>query len=123
MFREDGADGEVSIRYRTIDKTAVHSKDYYGTFEMDKVLKFKHGEAHHLIKIPIINQYHMKSELDVNFEVELFAPEGGATLGKIIRTAVTITNDDTFETVMKQVWGRMNTNIDSLIVYEETWAK
>lgn len=36
----------------------------------------------------------MTPEKDEHFEVELFDPEGGAKLGQINRTAVTITNDD-----------------------------
>lgn len=36
----------------------------------------------------------MDFEKDENFEVEIFEPSGGAKLGKINRTAVTITNDD-----------------------------
>ena len=36
----------------------------------------------------------MEFEKDENFEIELFDPEGGATIGKVNRTAVTITNDD-----------------------------
>lgn len=44
------------------------------------------------IEIPIIDD--MTPEKDEHFEVELFDPEGGAKLGQINRTAVTITNDD-----------------------------
>ena len=36
----------------------------------------------------------MEFEKDENFELELFEPEGGAKIGKVNRTAVTITNDD-----------------------------
>ena len=42
--------------------------------------------------IPIVND--MEFEKDENFELELFEPSGGAKIGKINRTAVTITNDD-----------------------------
>lgn len=36
----------------------------------------------------------MTPEKDEHFEIELYDPEGGAKLGQINRTAVTITNDD-----------------------------
>ena len=49
-------------------------------------------QTHRTICIPIIND--MEFEKDENFEVELFEPSGGAKVGKINRTAVTITNDD-----------------------------
>ena len=45
-----------------------------------------------LLRIPIVND--MEFEKDENFEIELFEPQGGAKLGKVARTAVTITNDD-----------------------------
>lgn len=44
------------------------------------------------LEIPIIDD--MSAEKDEHFEIELFDPEGGAKLGQINRTAVTITNDD-----------------------------
>ena len=36
----------------------------------------------------------MSAEKDEHFEIELFDAEGGAKVGQINRTAVTITNDD-----------------------------
>ena len=36
----------------------------------------------------------MSPEKDEHFEIELFDPSGGAKIGQINRTAVTITNDD-----------------------------
>lgn len=36
----------------------------------------------------------MEFEKDENFELELYEPQGGATIGALNRTAVTITNDD-----------------------------
>ena len=89
VVRQNGADGEISIKYRTIDGTATESKDFIGG---EGVVHFKHGETHQFIKIAIIDDYQF--ERDENFEIELFEPEGGAKLGKIDRTVVTITNDD-----------------------------
>lgn len=42
--------------------------------------------------IPIVND--MEFEKDENFEIELFDATGGSKVGKVNRTAVTITNDD-----------------------------
>ena len=42
VSRKNGADGEVSINWRTIDKTAVNGKDYQGG---EGVLVFKHAEV------------------------------------------------------------------------------
>ena len=49
-------------------------------------------QTHRTIQIPIIDD--MEFEKDENFELELFDPSPGAKIGKINRTAVTITNDD-----------------------------
>ena len=51
-----------------------------------------HSQTHRTLHIPIVND--MEFEKDENFEIELFDAEGGAKIGKVNRTAVTITNDD-----------------------------
>ena len=86
---------------------AVSGKDYTGG---EDVCQFKHGETHQLIKIPIIDD--MEFEKDENFEIELYEPEGGAKLGKINRTAVTITNDDEFNSVLNKMLLMTNANVD-----------
>lgn len=42
VVRSNGADGSVSVKWRTIDKTAVNGKDYTGG---EGTLEFKHGEV------------------------------------------------------------------------------
>jgi len=118
VLRQNGADGEISIKWRTIDKTAINGKDYQGG---EGVVQFKHGETHQLLKIPIVND--MEYEKDENFELELYEPEGGAKLGKINRTAVTITNDDEFNSVLNKMLLMTNANVDSMRVHHETWAQ
>ena len=112
------SDGEISIKWRTIDKQAVNNRDYIGG---EDVVHFKHGETNQLIKIPIIDD--MEFEKDENFEIELFEPEGGAKIGKINRTAVTITNDDEFNSVLNRMLLMTNANVDSMKVHHETWAQ
>jgi len=118
VLRQNGADGEISIKWRTIDKSAVSGKDYTGGEDM---VEFKHGETNQVIKIPIIDD--MEFEKDENFEIELYEPEGGAKLGKINRTAVTITNDDEFNSVLNKMLLMTNANVDSMKVHHETWAQ
>jgi len=118
VLRQNGADGEISIKWRTIDKQAVNNRDYIGG---EDVVHFKHGETNQLIKIPIIDD--MEFEKDENFEIELFEPEGGAKIGKINRTAVTITNDDEFNSVLNRMLLMTNANVDSMKVHHETWAQ
>jgi solute carrier family 8 (sodium/calcium exchanger) len=116
--RQNGADGEVSVKWRTIDKQAINGKDYHGG---EGTVMFKHGETRQIIKIPIVND--MEFEKDENFEIELYEPEGGAKLGKINRTSVTITNDDDFNSVLQRMLLMTNANLDGMRVHHETWAQ
>ena len=75
----------------------VSGKDYTGG---EDLVQFKYGETYQLIKIPIVND--MEFDQDKSFEIELFEPEGGAKLGKIHRTTVTITNDTKFTSVLNE---------------------
>lgn len=65
----------------------------------------------------------MDFEKDENFEVELFEPTGGATIGRINRTAVTITNDDEFNSIMNKMMLMTHLNVDSMRVHNETWGQ
>ena len=118
VLRQNGADGEISIKWRTIDKTAVSGRDFTGG---EDLVQFKHGETNQVIKIPIIDD--MEFEKDKNFEIELYEPEGGAKLGKINRTAVTITNDDEVNLVLNKMLLMTNANVNSMKVHHETWAQ
>ncbi|KAF2361476.1 Sodium/calcium exchanger membrane region [Trinorchestia longiramus] len=115
--RKNGADGEVSVKWRTIDRTAINKKDFIGG---EGVLTFKHTEVELNIEIPIIDD--MSAEKDEHFEVELFDPEGGATLGPMNRTAVTITNDDDFDTLLSKMMNLTNANVHALQVHHETYV-
>uniref|UniRef100_A0A0K8SFP5 Calx-beta domain-containing protein n=3 Tax=Lygus hesperus TaxID=30085 RepID=A0A0K8SFP5_LYGHE len=114
--RTQGTDGDVSIRWRTIDRSAISGRDYKGG---SGELKFKHGEVREFIEIPIIND--MQPEKDEHFEVELFSPTGGSRLGRINRCAVTITNDDDFYTIMDRLALMTNVNLDAIQVHRESW--
>merc|ERR1712045_709864 len=87
-------------------------KDYVGG---EGELVFKHGETQRNLEIEIIDD--MEQEKDENFEVELVeCGTSGAKLGKISRTAVTITNDDEFNGVMNKLMMMTNANVDELRV-------
>jgi len=118
VIRENGADGDITVKWRTVDKTAVSGKDYNGG---EGVITFNHGETQRTIKIPIMDD--MEAEKDENFEVELYEVDNGGTLGKISKTAVTITNDDEFNSVMNKMMMMTNANVDELRVHNETWAQ
>jgi len=118
VVRQNGADGVITVNYSTKDKTAVDGKDYEG---QNGVLKFNHGETHQIIRVPIVND--MVFERDEMFEVILSDATGGAKIGSINRTAVTITNDDEFNSVLNKLMLMTNTNVDEMRVHNETWAQ
>ena len=68
VYREDGADGNIEVRWRTIDKTALSAKDFVGG---TGVLYFKSGEMNKDIKIEIIDDM-STGGIDEYFELELY---------------------------------------------------
>ena len=108
----------MDVKWRTVDKTAINGKDFEGG---EGVLQFKHGETQREIVIPIVDD--MEYEKDENFEVELYEVTSGGTLGKLKRTAVTITSDDEFNSVMNKLLLMTNANVDGMRVHNETWAQ
>lgn len=87
--RKFGADGEVSVKWRTINDSAIAGRDFVGG---EGKLVFKHREILKTIEIPLIDD--LRPEKDEVFVVELFSPSNNASLGNINKTCVTITNDD-----------------------------
>ena len=118
IIRQNGADGDVTVKWRTADKTAINGKDFVGG---EGEIEFKHGETQRNLEIEIIDD--MDYEKDENFEVEIYEVSSNAKLGKITKTAVTITNDDEFNGVMNKLMLMTNANVDELRVHNETWAQ
>ncbi|XP_042863418.1 sodium/calcium exchanger 2-like isoform X4 [Penaeus japonicus] len=116
VVRKNGADGEITVKWKTVDKTAISGRDFEGG---EGLLVFKHTEIEQNIEIPIIDD--MTPEKDEHFEIELFDPTGGAKLGQINRTAVTITNDDDFNNVLANMMIMTNANVHALQVHHETY--
>ncbi|XP_067128106.1 sodium/calcium exchanger Calx-like isoform X2 [Centruroides vittatus] len=118
VIRKQGADGIVSCKWRTIDKSAMNGRDFKGG---EGELVFQHAEIEKNIEIPIIDDF--DAEKDEHFEIEILEPKGGAKLGQINRTTITITNDDDFNSIMGRLMVMTNVNIDSLRLQSETWVE
>ncbi|XP_022249769.1 sodium/calcium exchanger 3-like [Limulus polyphemus] len=117
VIRKQGADGIVTVRWRTIDETALNGRDYIGG---EGELRFEHGEVEKFIEVPIIDDFN--AEKDEHFEVEIFEAKGGAVIGQVNRVTVTITNDDDFNTIMDRLMMLTNVNVDSLKLHSESWV-
>lgn len=95
--RVGGADGTVSVQYKTSDGasgiasnlTAWAGADYTSK---SGTLTFAPGETSKVISIPITNDTSV--EQNEYFTVTLSNPVGGATLGPVTKAVVTIVEDD-----------------------------
>ncbi len=88
--RLGGSDGAVTIDWMTAGVTATFAQDY-GNFNWTP-LAFADGETSKVETISIVNDSLV--EEDEVFNVLLGNPTGGATVGTVATTAVTIVNDD-----------------------------
>lgn len=114
VLREQGADGEIKIKYKTIDGTARSGRDFKGG---EGELILGHGVTRKDIEVAIVNDY--EEEKDEYFEVVLQSATNGAKLGKIRRTMVTITNDDDYNTAMGKLIDQIKINRDGLLLHRE----
>ena len=62
------------------------SAKYGLNFTGEGLIKFGHGETQNVLKIPIIELE--GKEVDILFEIKLYDPEGGATVGNINKTLI-----------------------------------
>ncbi|KAK3090451.1 hypothetical protein FSP39_011962 [Pinctada imbricata] len=115
--RIHGADGHVSVKWRTKDITAISGVDYEGG---EGELKFDHGETTKNIDIHIHDTN--KDERDESFEVELGETDGGAELAKIKKTIVTIVNDEEFNGLVSRIVNLTKANLDALQLEDSTWV-
>jgi solute carrier family 8 (sodium/calcium exchanger) len=101
VVRKDGIAGDVSVKYQTVDQSAVAPADYAHT---TGTLEFKSGETRKEFVIPIVEDD--KWERDEKFQIHLTDATGGAGFSaetdgnaeKEIAT-VTIKSDDKIKTL------------------------
>lgn len=89
IVRTHGSDNEVSVKWKTVDESAISGRDYIGG---EGEIIFKDKEVAKILRIEIIND--MCPEKDECFEIKLFGPTGGAKIGNVNRIAITISSDD-----------------------------
>jgi hypothetical protein len=89
VLRTQGTGGEVQVNYTTANGTAT-APEYYTT--TSGTLTFADGIANQTINVPLIDN--ALGELDKALTLTLSLPAGGATLGTLTNTTLTISNDD-----------------------------
>ncbi|XP_028967562.1 sodium/calcium exchanger 3 [Galendromus occidentalis] len=118
VIRQKGCDGVAHVHWRTKNQTAVHGKDFVGG---DGKLIFEDGECEKAIEIKIVDDF--EAEKDEHFEVELFEPSPGSSLGSHTKCTVTIANDDDFNSIMNRIMMMANVNVDKFRLHNETWCE
>lgn len=120
VYREDGADGSVEVRWRTLNRTAINGKDFVGG---TGVLYFVNGEMNKDIDIEIIDDM-STSGTDEYFEIELSEINcKGAKFGKFSKTTVTIVDDSEFQNLLDNMMDLTNVNLTELSLYQSSWKQ
>ncbi|KAK7113649.1 sodium/calcium exchanger Calx-like isoform X2 [Littorina saxatilis] len=116
--RTGGADGHVSVKWRTKDITAINGKDYKGG---EGELLFDNQETSKCIDIPLYESN--KAERDESFAIELFESDGGATLGKLTKCIITIVNDEEYSGLVSRIVNLTKANLDALQLEKSTYVQ
>ncbi|XP_052779900.1 sodium/calcium exchanger 3-like isoform X2 [Mya arenaria] len=116
--RINGCDGHVSVKWRTSDITAKEGIDYQGR---EGLLTFDNQEINKTIDIPLFES--KKKERDECFAIELGDCDGGAELGKIRKTIVTIVNDDEFDGIVSRLLNMTKANMGGMALESSTWVQ
>ena len=90
VIRVDGTDGVVGVYWRTVASNALDGSDYEG--QDWQRLELADGEIGTRIFVPLVNDG--LQEVPESFFIELGRPDGGATLGPVVRAEVRIVDDD-----------------------------
>ena len=84
ILRKISKDGDVAVKWKTKDVTAITGFNYTGG---EGVIKFEHDQTHkYVLKFPLFDLD--GKEGDILFEIKLYDPEGGAKVENIIQTAI-----------------------------------
>lgn len=116
--RKNGADGQVSVEFKTTEINAVAGKDF---LEKQGVLEFKHGEITKTIPITILDD--QSAEKDESFSIELFDAKGGVKLGRVGKTVVTIINDDDLKNIASRMANMVNADLNAISVVKKGWGE
>ena len=89
VVRREGADGEISVQWRTQAGTAIPGTDYVQT---TGTVVFAEGETEGVFEVPLLDDALMEGPETI--QLFLFNPEGGATLGLPTNAWLTLQDDE-----------------------------
>ncbi|XP_074599400.1 sodium/calcium exchanger 1-like [Brevipalpus obovatus] len=118
VLREQGSDGRVEVKWKTVDGTAKNGRDYKGG---EGVLVFEHGVIRREIEISIENDY--EEIKDEYFEVVLLEASNGAKIGKNRQIMVTVTNDSDYNLVMNKLLKKIKKERSGFRLHRDRWIE
>ncbi|RWS01848.1 Sodium/calcium exchanger 3-like protein, partial [Dinothrombium tinctorium] len=118
VLREQGADGEVVVKYKTLDGTAKNGIDYNGG---EGEIVFEHGVIRKVIEIPIIDDF--EEIKDEYFEVVLLSASNNAKIGKNNRIMVTVTSDDDYNAIMARLMKKVKRDRKGFRIHKDKWIE
>ena len=84
ILRTLSNDGDVAVKWKTKDVTALNGFNYTGG---EGQIKFGNGQTNkYTLKFPLFDLD--GKEGDLLFEIKLYDPEGGATVGNINKNVI-----------------------------------
>jgi len=120
VVRSTGSDGEITVRYKTIDGSAIAGEDYEPAVGE---LVFKNHECEKIVKIALMDDdAYEKSE---TFTVEITvdgSPSNGAILGEK-QVMVTILGDEDSAKVINEVAALMKAQLEKLSLNTSSWGQ
>jgi solute carrier family 8 (sodium/calcium exchanger) len=118
IVRRNGADGEVTVKYKSADGSAIAGDDFE---PLNGEVVFKHQESEKVVKVRILeDDNYEKSE---TFSVDLSVDQAGAKLGANSSVVVTILGDEDSARVANQVAALMKLQLEKLSVSTGSWAE
>ncbi|XP_015790898.1 sodium/calcium exchanger 3 [Tetranychus urticae] len=118
VLREQGSDGEIEVKWKTVDGTAKNGRDYSGG---EGTLLFAHGVMRQEIEIAIENDF--EEIKDEYFEVHLLSATNGAKIGKINSIMVTVTNDSDYNAIMSKLMTKIGKKRKGFKIAKDQWVE
>lgn len=120
VLRIGGSDGEVTVKYKTVDGSAIAGDDYEPAMGE---LVFKHQETTKSIKVNLIDDDSYEKSETFTLELEVVgSPANGAFVGETT-CVVTILGDEDSAKVVNEVAQLMKLQLEKLSLNTTSWAQ
>jgi len=120
ILRTKGSDGEITVKYKTVDGSAVGGDDFEPA--LGEVI-FKNNECEKTINVKLIDDdsYEKSEQFTIELEV-IGSPVNGAKVAES-RVVVTILGDEDSAKVVNEVALLMKAQLDKLSLTTDSWGQ